>query len=435
MHSAEKTTSVYYLLVFLYWFALALPIALLILLMQERGLDLLQISLVFGMHSLTVVLLEVPTGSLADIVGRKTVTIWAGICMLIGFAIFLTAFSFPMILVGGVVYGASRALASGSLDAWAVDTVQAHDADFPLQALFAKSGVATLGGLALGTLLGSFIPLAHPFLPFDGIAMLSPYSLPLMASLIVQAARLAFVVRLMQEVRPNNNHRWQDAITIMPSFVTDGLHMVRQSTLLRWLFATTFGGSIVMVSLENFWQPHFASLMPWEGQNSVAFGMIMAGNFVLGAVGNMLSGALSQRFGNRLGLLAGIIELFRGVALILLVMQGNFYLAALWFWLLYFGMGMSGPAIGVMLHGEISAEKRSTMLSIQSMISYLGIAIGSVALGAVAEATSIGTAWAIGGSVLIALLLPYVKIDRLYQAKTKTAKDNDEQETPHLQAI
>ncbi len=434
MHSPKQTSIVYYLLVFLYWFAIALPLALLILLLQARGLDLFQISLVFGIHSLTVVLLEVPTGSLADIVGRKHVTIWAAVLMLIGFSIFLIAFSFPLMLLGGIVYGASRALASGSLDAWAVDTVLALDADFPLQALFAKSGVATLGGLAFGTLCGSIISLWHPYLPLEGNAMLTPYALPLVASLVVQAIRLLLIVVLVREDRPVVARKWQEALTTMPEFIGDSLQMTRQSKLLRWLLLTGFTGSFVMVSLENFWQPHFANLMPWDGHNSVAFGVIMAGNFVLGAIGNMLSGLLAQRLGNRLGLLAGGIELLRGVALLLLVGQSNLYLGAMWFWLLYFGMGMAGPAVGVMMHGEISAEKRSTMLSIQSMISYLGIAIGSVVLGAIADATSIGTAWAVGGCVLIALLLPYVKIDRLYQAKMK-AKDTNEQETPQLQTV
>lgn len=153
MKSIRHTTIVYCLLI-LCWFANALPLALLILLLQSRGLNLLQASLLFGINALTIVLLEVPTGSLADIVGRKRVTIWAVLLMIVGFDLFLTAFSFPLLLLGGVIYGASRALTSGVLDAWFVDTVQAHDPDVARQPLFAKSGVVTLLGLALGTLAG-----------------------------------------------------------------------------------------------------------------------------------------------------------------------------------------------------------------------------------------------------------------------------------------
>jgi len=178
MKSVRYTTKVYSLLVFLYWFANSLPLALLILLLQSRGLDLMQASLLFGINAITVVLLEVPTGSLADIVGRKRVTIWAALLMIVGFSLFLTAFSFPLLLLGGVTYGASRALASGALDAWFVDTVQGFEPEVDLQPLFAKLGVMTLLGLALGTLMGGVLPLIFSNLPADGAAILTELSIP-----------------------------------------------------------------------------------------------------------------------------------------------------------------------------------------------------------------------------------------------------------------
>ena len=66
MSSVKEIQRVYYLVISLFWLATALPISLLILLAQARGLDLFQVGIVMGLYSLTIVLLEVPTGGLAD---------------------------------------------------------------------------------------------------------------------------------------------------------------------------------------------------------------------------------------------------------------------------------------------------------------------------------------------------------------------------------
>ena len=422
MRSIKQTTQVYTLLVFLFWFANSLPLALLVLLMLQRGLSLLQISVLFGVNALAVVLLEVPTGSLADMLGRKRVTIWAAFLMIVGFGVFLTAFTYPLLLVGSVLYGMSRALNSGALDAWFVDTVQAIDPSIDLQPLFSKAGLATMLGLALGTLLGGIIPESFQYLPLPETAFLTKLSFPLLVSLIVQGIRIILIQALVVENRPMTAQSLQDAVTSLPAFIGKAVQLSRQRALIRWILLAAFGGGFVVVSLENFWQPHFSTLLGGT-DSTTAFGIIMAGNFVLGAVGNLLSPILSKPFHKRLGLLAGGVQVFRGMILLLLTFQTNVYPAALFFWLIYLGMGVGDPAVGTMLHGEISSQLRSTMLSIQSMVIYIGVFAGSILLGAAAEQLSIRAAWIIGSAVLFALLYPFLKIDRLYRPITITEQE------------
>jgi len=420
--SIKQTNTVYNLLVFLFWFANSLPLALLVLLMQQRGLSLLEISVLFGINALTVVLLEVPTGSLADLLGRKRVTLWAAFLMMVGFGIFLTAFTYPMLLMGSVIYGMSRALNSGALDAWFVDTVQAFDPDLDLQPLFSKAGVMTLLGLALGTFLGGVIPLSFRYLPLPEMAIMTELSLPLLVSLLVQGVRLILIHILVVEDRPVKTQSLGDVLTSLPSFIGSAIQLSRKSALIRWILIAAFGAGFVVVSLENFWQPYFSSLLGGTN-NTIAFGIIMSGNFLLGAVGNMLSPVIAKHFKKRLGLLASAVQVLRGLTLLLLVFQTNVYLAAMFFWLVYLGMGVSDPAVHTMLHGGISSELRSTMLSIQSMVIYIGVFAGSLLLGAIAEQLSIRAAWIVGSGVLFALIFPYLKIDRLYRPMSATEQD------------
>ena len=74
----------YYPIVFLFWFSTALPMALFILLAQARGMSVAQLGLMMAMYSATIVLLEVPTGGLADSWGRRRVALLAEVVTFAG---------------------------------------------------------------------------------------------------------------------------------------------------------------------------------------------------------------------------------------------------------------------------------------------------------------------------------------------------------------
>lgn len=64
----------------LYWLPVGLTIAPLILLFTERGMALTAIAGFFAAHSLTAAALELPTGGLSDVIGRRTVLAAASTC-------------------------------------------------------------------------------------------------------------------------------------------------------------------------------------------------------------------------------------------------------------------------------------------------------------------------------------------------------------------
>ncbi len=86
--SARRHIRVFQLHQFLDRFAMGLTIAVVALALTDRGMDLLQISLLFGVYSLATVAMELPFGSLADNIGRKPVFLAAVISSLISLALF-----------------------------------------------------------------------------------------------------------------------------------------------------------------------------------------------------------------------------------------------------------------------------------------------------------------------------------------------------------
>ena len=418
MQSTKSIQRIYLLVISLFWLATSLPIALSVLFAQSRGLDLFQIGIVMGLYSLTIVLLEVPTGGLADSIGRKRVAILAYSFTLISGLVLLGAFTFPIFLFGFMLNGVGRALSSGALDAWFVDALKATDPDFDLQPAFAKVGTYSLLSLGVGTLGGSFIPVLFKNLPADGTTIFTPLSMPIAISGTVFIFLLLAVTFLIKEERKSTNkNTWLEDLRKIPDMIKTAATLTRQNNIVLLLLGVTSASGLVLTSLETFWQPHFANLFGGSEGNTVWFGVIMGGNFLVGMLGNMIVTPISKALGKRYGLVAAIFHGFRGIILIGLALQSNLPIAVLLFWLVYLNMGIVNSPHSTLLNEQIPSEQRSSMLSIESLASYLGSAVGGILLGYIAKQYSISTAWLIAGGTLVLSLFLYLKIEVLQKKK------------------
>ncbi|MBK7217259.1 MAG: MFS transporter [Candidatus Promineofilum sp.] len=409
----------YYTILFLVWFATSLPLSLSVLLAQARGIGLAEVGLALGVYSLTIVALEVPTGGLADAVGRKRVALLAFALAALYNLAFLFAFSFPTLLLAMILYGVSRALSSGALDAWFVDALQAADPTIDLQPALAGAETVSLLALGLGTLLGGLLPRLFTALPPDGTAVLTPLAIPIVAALIVKLLLVVAVAVLIHE--RGAGRPWHGRLVAetgagfraVPGLVGDAAQLSRANPRLLLLMSASFVAGLAVISLEALWQPHFAGLAGATGSAAPTplLGVIMAGSFVAAMGGNLLAGRLSRGLGGRHALVGALSRLLEGASILALAVAGALIPAAGFFWLAYLmgGVGLSPHA--ALLNAEIPAERRSAMLSVQSLASYLGSFLGGAVLGAVAERVSIPAAWLIAGALTVVSLVPYLILD------------------------
>lgn len=417
MKTQKRTENTYYLLTALFWFATSLPLALFVLLIQSRGIDLFQIGILMGVYSAAIVLLEVPTGGLADAVGRKKVALVAYSLSFLASFLFLFSFSFSMLLIGFTIMGVARALSSGTLDAWFVDTLQEIDPEIDMQPLFSKAGTFTLLSLGVGTLLGSLIPDYFARFPlFSSATLFTPLVMPIMAASIVQLVLILSTIALVKETLPDSRTaQWLEGFKKMPEIIKTGFGLTRNNPTLVLLLGTGIAGGFALMGIETFWQPHFADLLGGVEDNSFYFGIIMGGNFMFGMLGNMLATGMTKLLNKRHALTAAIFQGLSGLMLFWLAFQTLPIPAALVFWLVYLSLGVLNSPHQTLLNQEIPSEQRSAMLSIASLFSYTGSILGSALLGYVAKFNSIGFAWQIAGVALTATFMLYWRVDALTQ--------------------
>jgi MFS family permease len=326
--------------------------------------------------------------------------------------LFLFAFSVPLFALAWILSGVGRALSSGALDAWFVDALREIEPGIDIQPSLARAGTVTLLSLGSGTLLGGLIPHLFSGLPAEGTAVLTPLSMTVLIAGALKGIELVAVQLLVWEKEKETaSGGWRGGFRQVPVIVQDALTLSRRNPIVLLLLAITLVSGLGISTVETFWQPRFAVLLGGAEGNSLIFGAIMAGSFLLGALGNLVSIPLSKWLKGRYGLAAAILQGCQGAMLILMAVQTRALPAALFFWFVYFNMGALNSPLATLINDEIPAKRRSSMLSVQSLAGYIGAIIGSTGLGFLANKAGIPVAWIVAGTILLVSLSLYLKVD------------------------
>lgn len=184
------------------------------ILFLDFGLTPEQYALLNAIWAAAIVLLEVPSGALADIFGRTTLLRFASVCMVVEMALlaFLPAgqpgLAFALLALNRILSGAAEAAASGADEALAFDSLKEAGIDngWPrvLEALMRIQSVAFMAALLLGGFLYDSQAIAAAA-GFIGLDFAPPQSLtmrfPAMA-VFLQSLVLTVVVFGFREVSP-----------------------------------------------------------------------------------------------------------------------------------------------------------------------------------------------------------------------------------------
>jgi predicted MFS family arabinose efflux permease len=378
------------------WFPTGLLIPVLVLILLDRGFSLTQIGLIASVQGLVVLLLELPTGALADAVGRRPVLLVANLFLLASVALLAVADSLILLALSFALQGAYRALESGPLDAWYVDAAQAADTDADIGRGFAQGGVVLGVAIAVGSLLSSGLVLLGPVGPVD------PLVLPVLAALIVQFASIAAIYRLMIEPHRDFTARaWGGSVRQAPAVVQNAARMIRTSHVLLALLGVELLWGFGMTAFETFTPVKLADVTGNADTAAALLGPTTTAAWLVSAAGAAVVPLLSRRFGTvqaaaalrvAQGLAVGALALVTGplgvIAAFLVTMTIH---------------GASNPAHLELLHRAVEGPgQRVTVASANGMVAQGGGALGGIALGALADTANLTAAILVGAAVLAA---------------------------------
>jgi predicted MFS family arabinose efflux permease len=400
----------YLILIGLRWLPTGLLIPVTVLLAVSRGLSLTEIGLIFSLQGLVVLFLELPTGGLSDALGRRPVLIVASLVGLAALGLLYVADSVAMFAGVTLLQGVYRALDSGPLESWYVDTTLAAEPDAGIEKGLSAGATVLSVAIALGALAsGGLVALD----PFDAIPTLA---LPILVALALGIVNLIAILVLMDEHRHARGVAAVAAsIRAVPHVIGDGLGLLRTSRVLLALVGVELFWGFAMVTFENLFPIRLSETLGSTDQAAAVMGPVSSVAWFVAAAGAAGVVLLSDRIG--VARSAALLRIGQGATVVAMGLVAGPIGAVIAYLACYMTHGASNPMHTTLLHREVDGPHRTTVLSMNSMIAQPAGALGAITLSALADGTSISTAMIVGG-IICALAAPlYIPAWRAERAR------------------
>ena len=395
-------------LIALRWAPVGFFIPVLVLLPLERGLTLGQVGLTVAAQGVVVLLLELPTGGLADAWGRRPVLLVAGVVGMASTALFLTASGMAGFAAAYLLQGVYRALDSGPLEAWYVDGVHAardrrgdrHD-EREVERGLSRAGAVLGVAVAAGALVAGGLVALGDLGPMEALA------LPVLASLVLQALGLLAVLGLMPEVRHvGGRGSVRTAVRQAPRTVAGGVRLLRASPVLRAIIAVELCWGFGSATYEVLLPVRLTELLEEAEQAAAIVGPAASAAWLAGALGAVLVPWLSRMVGTAAA--AALLRVLHGAFVVLMGLLAGVAGVIVAYLVSHAAHGASNPAHMSLLHRQVRGEVRATAISMNSMVAQAAGAVGVLTLSAVADQRSAGVAMYLGGAVIAVAAPLYV---------------------------
>lgn len=349
--------------------------------LQRHGWSLLQISTIESLVIATRFAAEVPTGLIADRLGRKWSVVASSLFLMSGETLFFFRRDYGTVLIIAVLTGLGFALGSGATEALVYDSLTEPNRASAMRRAMGSIGAVGQIAFFLAPIVGSII-----------VGNLEPERFAIAILVTVLSLLVAVLVSLaLVESAIHRPEEIPGTLTILRL----GLAEVRHNQQLRQVlfftvFTTAFGGTLI-TTLAG----------PYLVQRDVSLAMVAMAL----SIGSLLAAAaqsnayrLEQHWGTRRALV--VLAVLPGLLYWLLAIITGPILAWLVITLQYGVDDMKVPLLSAYQNQAISSESRATVLSMISMVLNMFIAVMGP-LYATLAGISLPLAFLIMGTVIV----------------------------------
>ena len=341
------------------WFMIVMPIV--VLFFQENGLSLQEVMILQGMYSFMVAAMEIPSGYLADVFGRKNTLILGAIFCFFGFLIISLSFSFWYFIIGEIILGTGSSFISGADSAILYDSLSESKKE---------NEYTKVEGVAYG--IGNFSE------AIAGICggLLAEISLRLTWEVQVVVAGLIIPFTfLLVEPKVHQKNKLPKSLKSIWKVVK---FCLVENKILKWLIIISSSVGFATLSLAWFAQPYFKSIdMPLK-----YFGFSWA-------ILNLLTGISSINAYRLQRLLSkNRIVIFISLSIsisIFLLSKSTAILGLILITTVYIIRGLATPVMRTYINELTPSNMRATVLSIRSFCIRVTFAVIAPLMGWIAD--------------------------------------------------
>lgn len=345
------------------------------------GLSLKHVFLLNAWFMLCCFLLEVPTGTVADYLGRKVSIALSGLVAVAGALVYVSAPSLPRFIMAEFLLATSFTLQSGAVEALAYDTLKIGGGESSLGSkVLARLEAWKLGGINVGLLIGSAIAVK-----WGVTAPMTAYAIP--------ALLVFFLALFLSEIKS------ESTVSQKPKYLDilreGGRYFVSHPDLRRWSWEMALTNALTW-SVIWLCQP----VLMKGGMSLAWLGVVQAAACFAEILYLTNVGTLERWCGSKERLI-NVSALITGATMLMLSFTAKlpFTIPLL---ILAFAFGLTRVAVyGALLNAKIPSDKRATVLSYVSMWRTLGIVVMNPLVGWLADWSLAGVLGMLGMSLIV----------------------------------
>ncbi|MBU0928618.1 MAG: MFS transporter [Spirochaetes bacterium] len=401
---------------FLHWAVVGLVSPILVLMIMSKGVGVEMVGVAMAALSVSVVLLELPSGVLSDTIGRRRVYLVSIGLAVAAYALMIAAGSLAGVTVALSLYGVSRAFSSGSIEALYVDDYIAERGKDSLHSLVAAMSAGEILGLAAGALAGGFIPslwrrLAPLSSPYNGNVAAQIALLCVLFAMTVATSRDGAAFRAGKAAGAGDPgrvpERGASSGSRLKGIIRESIGAIRGNRIIAGMLAGAVFWGFSFSAIEVYWQPRLREVLAGTDADWL-FGVVNSAYFAAALAGNAIIGLVARKFRLDSSLaIIGALRIATGCAIVALAFQGAVPGFSALFLTVMCCNGMMSIPESAAFNAAIPGSARASLLSLASLSVQVGGIASSLAFSAVLRFAPVSAAWIIAGGLLLGSSLIY----------------------------
>ena len=332
---------------------------------QARGLSFVEINSLWAIIVGVMAIAEVPTGILADKIGRKFSIIIALFLQLVGEVIYIFADHYLLFAFVAVIAGIGFAFSSCCFEAMMYDSLKKDGREKEIQKVSGLNSSFSQLAILIGAFAGGIIA--------KDLQMDSFILLIIMTACAVGIA--LFISFFLKEPISRYRHSEESPTKLF----IDGIKLLKTNKSLQRIVILSLLATPFVNYLMTFYQPYFVD----AEVGGVWFGIALSVASLLGILTSKYAYLLEKKFGVKRGVLIAV--LLPGIFYFLIAAVYHPWISILLFILAYASMNLQKPIFADYTNRHIENKNRATVLSIINMFSGIYVAIMGIIIGLIAD--------------------------------------------------
>ena len=343
-----------------YWFFHNLVFAYVIerLFWQQRGISVQQVVYTEIIYAAVIILIEVPTGSLADKWSRKNMMVLSAVFCICEFLILIYAHCFWHFAAAVFLAAISKALSSGTSNALLYDSLKLLGEELSFEKILGRIRFFDYSAAMFAALVGSYAASKQGYV-FN-------YCLSLISVFITLIISITFVEPNIK-TSTEEKEFW--------TYIKTAFKFLKNQASLKFVLLYGIITAACLTYVDEFWQLYIKEVnIP-----VIYFGIISGASLFVVSISGIFAYKIKEKFSYK-SIYSLLLIIFSTTLLISSYVTSKIGLVFLF--LMYGAAGLIDPLISGYLHHRTDSETRATVESFQSLalrivIIVVGLIFGS----------------------------------------------------------